>query len=124
MNLRLVESYERPDMAMGGKILVFLAENKEGRVHRLEVIENSPRYKDGYNLKLCHVSAEKDHKDIFLIDVEVKPGTVEIDPLKPFQIEIREKGIAFQENLKAAFTQDAPERNTKKYTLKTRKDLE
>lgn len=96
MNLKLSEFYERPDKAMGGKIMVFQFEDESQKIYRAEIPEGSDFYKKWYSVALGFRTASKQNQELWLSGVSVKPGTVEIQEDSDFKITTIEKNTAFK----------------------------
>lgn len=95
MNLHLLEFYDRPDKAIGGKIMVFQFEDENKKIYRAEIPEGSDFYQKWYSLGLGLKTATKQNEELWLSSVIVKPGTVEIREDSDFKITTVEKNIAF-----------------------------
>lgn len=95
MNLHLLEFYDRPDKALGGKIMVFQFEDEDKRIYRAEIPEGSFFYNKWYSLGLGLRTVTKQNDELWLSNVSIKPGTVEVEEYSDFKITTVEKDTAF-----------------------------
>lgn len=95
MNLKLTHIKERHIEGRQSYLFSFVDEERRHYRAELSELDDKEIYSRWYNVILGFSTATRHRNDLWLIDVVLKSGTVEIDILKPFRIEIHGQGMAF-----------------------------
>ena len=92
MLIKLLFFNESPDS------LIFTFQDKDSKRFRAEIsTDNQKVYSRWYDLALSHVNLQREPKDVYLKDPDIKLGTVELIPDQELQIKILGRDRSFSE---------------------------
>ena len=95
MNLCVTHIKNRQDMATGGYIIQISLVDESGTNYRAEIPENLPLYKEWYLVVMGAHMASRMGSSLWLVDVKLKPGTVEVDTAIQPVMEIHDQNSVF-----------------------------